>query len=81
MSLTPEKLTAWHAAYANDREPGAFERVLVQVWDAACEACAETAMTTSDHELGGSDPTETAGHMVQCGERCRTLKVSDAPDR
>ena len=61
--------TAWHCAYANDRAPGAFERVLAQVWNEACEACTEAVIRTSP-----------MGQDAHAGN-CQILEVSDAPDR
>ena len=50
--LTPERMTELHAAYANDREPGAFERTIRAVWSEAVEA-AQVALL-APHTVGKS---------------------------
>ena len=67
--LTPEKVSAHHAAYANDREPGAFERVLRAVWDDACEACAEAC----EEKARGGDAFDAMAE--ECAEACHALKT------
>ena len=50
--LTPERISAYHEAYANDREPGAFERTIRAVWSEAVEA-AQVALL-APHTVGKS---------------------------
>ena len=73
--LTPERMAELHAAYANDREPGAFERVLVRVWNECAEACAdriEAIRTRTSDSVG--DAMLKVENDLHAGA-CRALKV------
>lgn len=71
--LTPERMSDLHAAYANDREPGAFERVLAQVWNEAVDLAARRCEAMK----ADLPPVQTEVWQL-AANTCRALKAGES---